>query len=198
MRKFKLLSFIAVTFSAAGISAQMPPPPIPKAEAEIRDNSIKMRSMELERIKREAAKPFVESTGKEREIRFARIKKDFESIQKRQDSIIRIYTTGRKIDYAKIGEAAAEMTKDASRLDKNLFGAETDQTEAGVERKGGKQKSVRDLIIELDSAIADFVDSPVFNNSKVVNSGISEKAQDQLEQIIKLSRGLSEEAGRMN
>ncbi len=197
IKRIKLFSFLIVAVSAVCIRAQLPPPPIPKAEAEIRDNSIKMRSYELERIKRDAAKPYSATTGKEREIKFAEIKKDFEEIQRLQDSIIKAYTHGRKINYERIGESAAKLRKDALRLDVNLFGTKPEEAGDQKGKDAGKSGSVKDLIIELDRTLSEFIASPIFNNTKVVDSKASKKAQIELEKIIDLSQTLSDAANRM-
>ena len=56
---------------------------------------------------------------------------------------------------------------------------------------------MRGLIIDLDAAIADFVDSPIFKNIRVVEKKETEKSQAQLVKIIQLSEALSREAKKM-
>lgn len=202
MKKMRLLFLAAVFALPVGLAAQItPPPPVPVTETEIRDDSIKMRSAQLERIKRDAKKPLLRESAKEREIRFGRVKKDFENIQKLQDKIIRTYTTGKQINYAKIGRLAADMNKDALRLHKNLFGAAAaadKKTKEKERRSAGRQEGVRSLIIDLDKAIGKFVGSPIFNNLKVVDLEESKKARLKLIRVIDLSRGLSAAADEPN
>jgi hypothetical protein len=161
-------------------------------EIEMRDSSsLKRRSIELERVKRDADKPFAKESDEEVSIRFAKIKEDFENIQKLQAEIIKAYTTGKQINYQKISESAAELNKKAIRLEANLF-----NIKAIVNKKIDKKKQppVRDLIIELDKALGNFTDSPVFKSSKLIEQKDAEKSQQQLEKVIKLSEILSKEA----
>ncbi|MEZ5426961.1 MAG: hypothetical protein R2747_11880 [Pyrinomonadaceae bacterium] len=194
MKRIIWWTFGFILFSAFKIAAQGPPPPAPVIETDMRQNTIKMRSIELERIKREAHKANPPENNQEREIKFAAIKEDFEKIQKLQESIVKTYTTGKEINYLKIGEMAANMKKNALRLENNLFDVKPDQLE---EKEHRGRKSVRDLIIELDDVIGKFVGNPIFQNTKVVDPKASEDARTELEKILFLSEALSQEAKRM-
>jgi hypothetical protein len=187
---------LLIILSGWANAQSVPPPPTPIAESDLRDNTIKMRSIDLERVKRDAEKMRAGESTKEREIRFAKIKVDFENIQKLQDSIIKAYTTGRQINYSKIRSSATSITKNALRLDENLFGAKPEKDIKNKKQETIKRKSVRDLIIELDIAIGNFVKSPIFQNTKVVDTKVSKEAQSELEKIMKLSNMLSNEAGK--
>ncbi len=195
--KKTIFSGISLLFIFAGwANAQnVPPPPAPIVESDLRDNTIKMRSIDLERVKQDAWKVKPGESTKKREIKFGEIKKNFENIQKLQDRIVRVYTTGKTIDYPKISKSALKITKNAIRLDENLFGGNQEDTveiNDPVERK-----SVRDLIIDLDNGIGKFVKSPIFQNTKVVDSQISSETQLELRKIMKLSMMLSVVAGNM-
>lgn len=183
-------------FSMSSIAfAQVPNPVI---ENEIRDvNSIRRRTIELERVKRNANDPAPKASTKEQEIKFAKVKEDFENIQKLQSSIINAYTTGDKIDYKKISELAAEMSKRSVRLDLNLFYSKSDGNDKGETVKNVKPNSVKDLIVELDKVIGIFVSSPIFKNIRLVDGEVSEKSRLDLEKIVKLSYMLSREAKKM-
>ena len=105
--------------SSAAFSQVVPTPVI---NNEIRDNtSIRSREIELERVKRDSRKPNLTADLNGRVIKFSEIKEDFESIQKLQNSIVEIYTTGKKIRYEEIGKLALEINKGAVRLNLNLF-----------------------------------------------------------------------------
>lgn len=199
MKVINLFIFAAVLAIPTGIAAQLaPPPPAPVTETEIRSDSLKMRSTQLERIKRDANKPRPRESSKEKEIRFAKIKKDFESIQKLQNQIIKAYTTGKEINYKKIDKSSAKIKNDALRLEENLFGLKrTDKGLKNLKQVSDKQKNVRDLIILLDNALGNFVGSPIFNNLKVVDLEQSKKARLELRKIIRISQSLSEQAKKM-
>ncbi len=183
-------------FASRQISAQLPPPPRPVIETEIRDNSIRMRSVELERIKREAEKPRFESNA-EREIRFARVKEDFENIQKLQDTIVKVYTRSKKIDYGKINNSAAEIVKNSFRLGENLFGEKLAKPDEIKPDEKTKPKKVPDLIVALDNAIGEFVRSPIFRDKRTIDRQISEKAEKKLREIIDLSGALAKESAKL-
>ena len=164
-------------------------------ETDVRDNSIRMRSAELERIKRDADTPNFK--GSDKPLKFSEIKEDFEKLQENQSSIIKAYTTGRTIDYSKISESAAEMKRHAVRLDTNLFLVRSDKIDKNLESKYTKQKDFRDLIVVIDSALGAFVNNSIFRNTKVVNPIDLDKAQIELQKIIKMSENLSEAARKM-
>lgn len=193
-----LTSGLLLILSGSALAQNVPPPPAPIVESDLRDNNIRMRSVELERIKREARKMRPRESTVAMEMRFAETKKHFEKIQKLQDSIVKAYTTGKTINYSKISKSALKITKNSLRLDENLFGAEPEKNGKDPETKTVERKSVRDLIIELDNSIGIFVKSPIFQNTKVVDSNISKEAQLELRKIMEVSIRLSIEAERMN
>ncbi len=180
----------------SSIFAQISPNPV--IETEVRDNnSIRMRSLTLERAKRESNKKPAPAPTKEEIIKFAEIKEDFENIQKLQNQIIKSYTTGKKINFGKISDSATELSKKAHRLDLNLFGAELDNPSKTKSKNEVREKSIRDLIVELDAAVGNFVSNPIFTNNKLIDSKMSEKAQIDLQKITKLSETLSKEAKKL-
>lgn len=177
------------------ISAQVSP--VPVTDAEVRDStSVRMRSLEFERTKREANEPHVIGTKNFSSFKFAGIKDDFENIQKLQAAIVKAYETGAKIDYEKIGDLALEMKKRATRLRANFFGI-TDATDDSKGPDSKEPKSVRDLIIELDGTLAAFVGSPLFTKTQVISAKNADEAKANLEQSIRLSSELHETAQRM-
>ncbi len=194
MDKIKFLGLIIVIVLPAAVIAQEVSP-IPEFEKQIRNGtSIRMRSVELERIKREANKVSREDeSGNERKIRFAAIKEDFESIQKLQDSIIKAYTRSKKINYSKIARSAQSISKNARRLDVNLFGSDDEvlpEENEFQKVQDFKPERVRDLIIDLDNALGKFVVSPIFKDLKTIDSKSSKTAQTDLKIIIDLSQSL--------
>jgi cell fate (sporulation/competence/biofilm development) regulator YlbF (YheA/YmcA/DUF963 family) len=185
----KPVVLFTILLSTCPLLAQISPTPV--INNEIRDgSSVRSRAIELERAKRDANKVIIKDS-KELAAKFAEIKEEFEDIQKLQATIIKAYTTGKAIDYAKIANSAAEMHKKSLKLNENLFNPSPTKTE---EKKDQKPKSVRDLIVDLDNAIGKFIGSPLFSNNKIVDSKTSEKAQTDLQNIIELSEKLFWEA----
>ena len=163
-----------------------------------------MRSAELERIDRAARQNGSPQKEADRLTAiYPEIKKDYEQIQTSQDAIVKTYQSGSKIDCAQISKSALEINGGAIRLRANLFPApppvsagakkETEEDEK-AEKEAKPAKSVRDLIVELDNAVGSFAMSPMFQNLRVVDAKVSEKAKLDLEKIIELSASLDAEA----
>jgi len=187
------LFFLA--FLGSSIYAQFVSP-VPVVESEIRDNSSpKMRSIEMDRIKRDARKINTEKLGPASVNSFLEIKEDFEKIQMLQSNIVKSYTTGKEIQYSKIASFSAELNRSASRLKKNLFLTQNKDLKMspGVEPEESEEslpKDVKYLIVGLDNAIGNFVDNPIFLSSKKIKIKEKEKAATDLEQVLKLSTAL--------
>lgn len=195
----KPISFwtLGLVFVACSSAFGQIPRPVPIVEIESKSDSMKLRSAELERIKREADKPVFTESAKDKEQRFAEIKLDFESIQKNQDSVIKVYKTGKKINYAKISELASNIRKNALRLSTNLFVVTVNEADNDKEKKETKPMDVKSLIIDLDNAIGKFVGSPIFKSTKPLDSKDIEAAQKELKKIVEFSEALSKEANKM-
>lgn len=170
------------------------------------DELRKMNSIELERIKREAQRPTETNSAidAKAQSKFPQIKEDFEGIQISQSSIIKTYTTDKKIDYALIESSAENIIKRAKRLDANLFADPLKKNEEEKEEKNKKPaanaekpKSLRDLIVELDNAIGSFVTNPIFGNLKVVDPKAAVKAREDLILIEELSEKILTEARKL-
>ena len=189
-----LLIFAASIFS--NIYAQITPPGA--GDKDLRDNGIRMRSVEIERIKREANKGGAQSSliNVEIESKFKQIKEDFEGIQISQAAIVKAYTTGAKIDYPLIETSAKDVHKRAKRLDRSIFVEDT-EIEGDKKEKEEKKITIRDMIVELDNMIGSFVSNQMFANLKVVDQTVAKGAKADLNKIIKLSEKLSQESGKM-
>ena len=187
MRQTFLLTMIIVLASVVGALAQTADSAAQSAKDKFSD--IKNRSNELERMRREADTP-VKPEG--HKIRFPEIKEDFEAIQLNNNEL-QPNAALPNPDCQAISKSAGEIVKHALRLQTNLFAAN--------DKKKSKKKTVQtnenvapfDLKTranELEIAIAAFVKSPMFRNIQVVNSEDSQRAQKELENIIKLSAAI--------
>lgn len=160
------------------------------------DNGIRIRSMELERIKKESYRSAAAAKSAEkRSINYSQIKKDFEMVQKLQNEIIKTYVTGEQINYKKIGELAVKLNECANRLDENLSLNEG-KTSDKVTKKKAAPGDVKDTIVDLDKTIGRFIASSVFKNLNIVETKEVETAKTELQNIISLSKLLSEKAGK--
>lgn len=206
MKKIILATFLMLIASAI-VFAQTAAPidagtPAGAGDSNLADNDIKLRAVELERIKREAEKTATLRRDDGAELNFSIIKNDFEGIQKEQANVIAGYQASAEIDYDKINESAGKMTEMAIRLKANLFQSDEDKKDSGkkIEKDQAadtKTKSVRSLIIDLDNAIGDLVTNKMFQNLKTIDSELSAKAETDLDKIIKLSGELWLESNKM-
>ena len=214
MKKLSIVStiIIATAIGSSAYAQQAAPPGA--GDKDLGDKNIKTRSMELERVDRDAKKtntsPEKAATTAEEDrlaAKYPEIKADYEQIQKSQDLIVQTYQGTGKIDYAQIGKSALEINSSAKRLNTNLFPVPTVEEVEGKneakkvekpENAAKSAKSARDLIVELDNAIGSFATSPMFQNLRAVDAAVSAKAKTELEKIIELSAMLNAEAMRMS
>ncbi len=197
MKKTALAVFF-LAFWASSVCAQYISP-IPVADKEIRDGtSTKMRSMELDRVKREAKKNPVEDLGPAAVNNFLEIKEDFEKIQVLESNIVKVYTRGKVIEYARIAAFSAELNESAARLKKNLFSVPDKELSDSPEKSARDEKKlpadVKNLIVELDNTIGAFVGNPIFTTSKKAGREDKEKAEAALEKVIRISEALKQAA----
>lgn len=165
------------------------------------DTNIKMRSVELERAKREDernATAYEVAINSDIETKFPQIREDFEGIQTSQSAIIKAYSTGEKVDYATIESSAMEINKSAKRLDSNLFAEKWDDSkDKSKDEEKEQAKSVRTLIVELDNSIGELVTSSMFQNLRVVDPEVAKKARTNLANIMQISDELAKEAKKL-
>lgn len=209
---FILIAFICSAAIGSNIYGQQTPTPV-SDDKDLRDTNVKSRSVDLERvdrdarktaespIKNDAAKTAVAAPEDKLAAKFDEIKTDYEQIQLSQDAVIKAYQGTGKIDYAQIGKSALEINKSAARLNANLFpavetpDAEKEENKDAEKKKETKSpKSVRDLIVDLDNAVGRFATSPMFQNLRTPDATASVRAKSDLEKIIELSAFLEAEA----
>lgn len=202
MKKSSLMFFII--FAAAVFSSVFAQQETPAGAGDksLRDDNIRMRSIDLERVKKDATKTNAASNSatmnSDIDKKYPEIKEDFEGIQNNQAEIVKAYTTGEKIDYNQIKTLAEAMNKNAKRLDENLFEPRVEvKKKESKEMKEEKTKEVKELIVDLDNAIGDFISSPMFQNLRVVDPEVAGKARHDLEKIAGISELLASEANKM-
>ena len=190
--------------SASPALAQPPSPTTSLGDKNMKDeDTVRARSVEMERIRRDAAKPDRKPEPSP-EDRFPQIKEDFERLQIVNGDVLQAPGAP---NYARLAEAAEELKKRATRLSSNLFPPDAGKKPKDGGKKDGATKDaagaepdrrdLKSLLSALDESIARFVNSPIFQNTKVVNPEESAKARKELEEIIKLSTRVEQEAARM-
>lgn len=202
MKKF-LIPFITVSILLAisNVYGQRETP-AGAGDKNLGDDGIKMRSVEIERIKREAKVAEAASFAPINtaiSAKFPQIKEDFEGIQMLEAAIIKAYTTGKDIDYGVIETSADGINKKAKRLDANLFAPAVDKkADVAADEKPKtvveKPISLRDLIVELDTSIGKFVSSKIFGNIKIIEPEVAITTRKDLINVLRLSEKLTVEA----
>ena len=191
-----IAAITSMLLSAA--AAQQPPGGIPTGNPRDRATEDKIRSDELERVKREAEKP----ENKDAAPRFPSIKEDFEQIQIINNDVLQTDVASSTLDYKRLSIAADEIRQRAARLKANMFSAAADKQPAAKgqdekEQRTAEPQDMKSLLTALDSAIHSFVSNPMFTNLNVVDAQKSAQARRDLEQIIKLSTRLRKEADKL-
>jgi len=209
MRSALFFAAILMLFLSFSVTAQPPgAAPAGAGDKNITVDNTKMRSIELERVKRDAQKPehAKQDAPPPPTVNFQQVKEDFEAIQKLQDDIINAYSKGSVIDYAKISADATQLNQSAARLESNLF--PPPPSDKKKENKKPAEPSVsqaeqplptnvKSLIVEQDSRIGSFVSNPMFTNSQVVDPTNNAKAHADLQRLIKLSVALQQESDKL-
>jgi hypothetical protein len=155
MKKIILATFLILIGTSFILAQTTAPPgvgtPAGAGDRNLGENDIKLRSIELERIKREAENTATLRRDDGVELNFSVIKNDFEGIQKEQSEIIAGYQSGAAIEYKKIHNSSGKMTEMAIRLKANLFKSADDQKVSVKNSEADqltdtKDKSVRNMI----------------------------------------------------
>ena len=199
----KKLLAITVAFifgSCLAVAAQLPNPDAGTVPKSLEADSTRVRSMELERVKRAGDKGNLRPEAYRR-FNFTEIKKDFEQIQLVFDSrVVRTYRSTNPIDYLRISDGSEEIRLRASRLKANLFSEKTkeEKEDAIPADPNRRQEIVKKLIINLNDALKSLVTNPIFRNPGVIDPKDSEKAKTDLDRITRLSSQLSLAGGKEN
>ncbi|MEO8073384.1 MAG: hypothetical protein ABI891_13100 [Acidobacteriota bacterium] len=216
MKKILILAaFVFATAIFSNIFGQQAAPP-GAGDKDLNDKNVKTRSIDLERVDRDARKENGKTTEQPAKnsvtvknqpedklaAKYGEIKTDYEQIQLSQDTIIKTYQGSGTIDYAQIGKSASEINSSAKRLSSNLFPPPIAEGEGKeVERKPEKEakttKSIRDLIVDLDNSVGSFAMSSMFQNLRLIDPKVAIKTQADLKNIIELSATLNAEAEKM-
>ena len=207
MNKRLLLAAILLTLPtlASSAIAQEHGPPAGGSDKNLREaaSDLKGRSVEMERVSREAKKPDKSTTPQP--ANFAEIKEDFERMQIVNNDVLQPASERATIDYQRVLESAQEIEKRAARLRNNLFGVRRENqskdkkpsAESQDSKPSAETQDLKSLIIGLDNSIISFARSPIFQNTQVVTPDDSLAAQKELDKIIKISGDLRIEADRV-
>lgn len=188
------LAILPVTMFVTAAQAQSNPEhSILAVREEISD--IKTRSIELERVKRDAERRSVSESFRSN---FPEIKEDFERIQKLNSEISELALVKTPLSYSTILKSASDINRRAARLKRNLFVF----NESAKQEPKAKQQNLADetlllLLNKLDKSIVFFSHSPIFTNANLLNSQDSLRAQNDLEKIIEISSAIKQQTKKM-
>lgn len=210
------VAILLTTGICARVAAQVTPPGA--GDRDLRDTNVKGRSNELERVNRQMKKDAAKKKKENKtevvtpppaptEDRLAavypEIQEDYEGMQKSQGSMMDAYADGKNVDFEQLAALAAAVNRHAQRLSFNLFPPPAENTDAARDEKKDRKKdadsaakNLRVLLVELDESVAAVISSSMFQNLRAVEPLVSEKAQNDLKNIVRLSDSVAAEAGK--
>jgi hypothetical protein len=200
-RLFLAIGVAIIATLSIPAAAQDHGPPAGGSDKNLREaaSDLKGRSIEIERVERDAKKPDrkdAEKTQNRPVPSFLQIKEDFEQIQLINSNVLQASPSSAKPDYQRISESAGEIEKRAIRLKSNLFPPKSTKQSKEKEPATDDQE-LKSLLTLLDNSIANFTQSPMFQNSKVVNPEDRTNAEKELDAVIKISVRIRNEAERI-
>ncbi len=190
-KKLFLASLALIVGGASAAAAQLPTPEKAIQNAQEQFFDIKKRSLELERMKREAKR---RPAARDLTTSFPAIKNDFEELQKTNEQLYRLNSSTASPDEKRVARLAAEIKKRSERLLSNLFvDDDNDEGESDAAVKPSlpaalEAAELKTLLAALDEAVGGFVHNPMFKNLNLINPDDSLKARTDLETVIAISR----------
>lgn len=195
MTKQLLFTVFIIAVSIGSASAQSA---AEQAVQNARDqfSNIKNRSIELERVKRDAVKRPERSDSAQK---FPEIKEDFEQIQTINSDVLQPAIVKGLINYAAVLKAVSEINHRAVRLKSNLFAFESKEKNQDKNKKqiADNTQNIKVFFDALDESINSFAHNSIFQNINLVNPQDSLKAQADLETVIKISSAIKERAEKL-
>lgn len=190
MYRFLVVAFSILTLCGVSLSQELPD--VPDAPT-LRDDSVRLRSIDLERTSRDAKKAnAAEKVTPHQDLnaRYPAIEKDYLGIQR---SRALIKDNLNDSNFKGLRKAAEKIEKQATGLHKNLF---VDKVEKERPEKASKEeeKDLKSLVKELDNAIVAFIGSKMFANISVIKPEDATEGHKRLLRVMFLSKDLSKAA----
>jgi hypothetical protein len=117
------------------------------------------------------------------------VKEDYEGLQSANNSILKMLSSKKEVDYKLVSSAASEIKKRAGRLRSYLLILK--MAEENNDKKSSDEivlTGMRASLLSLDASIFNLITNPIFKNfGQVVDANNSVKARDSLDNIISLS-----------
>lgn len=165
-----------------------PRPPDPTS---IRERQASMRSAETAA----ARKP---RPPEQARLALAQIGEDYRHIQVINNQMLGAAVSSAALDYKGISETTREIGKRAARLKSNLaLPAPEGPPQRWAYGHSRDATQMRAALLRLDKLIMGFVMSPFFRNRDVLDAHAGARASADLDEIIELTRRISEDAARL-
>lgn len=150
-----------------------------RADMEARQRALRTLSDELKKSQRK--QPDTRPS-------YQQVAEDFEQLQLRNYNLSAAAEPGADLDYARVGEEAAEVRRRAARLKSTLAlpAAKKDEKQKKEEGAPGPD-DLRAAISSLDALVKSFAWNPVFQKPDVLDAENSARASRELEEILRLS-----------
>jgi hypothetical protein len=129
----------------------------------------------------------------------AQIGEDYRHIQVINNQMLGAAASSGALDYKGISETAREIGKRAARLKSNLvLPAPEGPPQRWAYGQSRDAAQMRAALLRLDKLIMGFVMSPFFRNRDVLDARAGARASSDLDEIIELTRRISEDAARLS
>jgi hypothetical protein len=163
-----------------------------RARAKAIDFEVYQREMRL----RNLGEQNKQTSEKQQKLALAQIKEDFERMQVVNNEMMRVVSTSDSLDSKLVSESLEEINRRAKRLKENLRMQDVEAKEPGDNKVAGVAE-VKASLSTLDDFIMSFVQSPLFQNPKLIDANQRAKAGSDLANIIGLSRDAKRMIGRV-
>jgi hypothetical protein len=188
----KSLYKILVSITTPTLLIALMTQPVTAQRGRTRDDRSRAKAIDFEVYQREMrlrnlGEQSKQESEKQQRLALAQIKEDFERMQVVNNQMMRVVTTSDSLDYKLVSESLEEINRRAKRLKENLRMQDIEAKGHGDDKVAGVVE-VKASLSTLDDFIMSFVQSPLFQNPKLIDANQRAKAGSDLANIIGLSR----------
>jgi hypothetical protein len=119
---------------------------------------------------------------------YTQIREDYKQIQIVNNDLAKTSSAGGALDLKYVEKSVSEIKRRAERLKANLMLPEPKKPASSAKQENSSDAQLlKSSLIVLDNLVMEFVNSPIFEQSKAVNVEQAARARLNLEQIIELA-----------
>lgn len=187
----------AAQAQAAGPQPHRPPPPA-KPDAIPRPPSVRERQMMMDEMAREMGKG--PAPRKSEELRMAEIADDYRDLQQVNNKMMAAVMRTAEPDYNLVNKSVADIRRRAERLRENLAlpVPEARDEKRPEPKPAADAAGLKAALLSLDRSIMNFVRSPLFRNTDVLDAEAAAKAARDLADVIERCRLAGKDAERLS